>query len=72
MDIEYMCDRFEVEMEMCEIGILASINNECDFTSNMICLCKPCTMEREKELKTELQHIQYAIKKNIKNGKKAF
>jgi len=72
MDIEYMCDRCEVEMEIMDIGILSSINNECDFTSKMICLCKPCTMEREKELKIELQHIQYAIKKNIKNGKKAF
>jgi hypothetical protein len=64
---EYMCDKCEVEMEIFDIGILGNIEDECNFTSKMICLCKPCTIEREKELKKELQLIQYAIKKNIKN-----
>jgi hypothetical protein len=54
-------------MEIFDIGILGNIEDECNFTSKMICLCKPCTIEREKELKKELQLIQYAIKKNIKN-----
>lgn len=64
---EYVCDKCEVEMEIFDIGILATIEDECSFTSKMICLCKPCTIERESELKKELQLIQYAIKKNIKN-----
>ena len=69
MEKEYMCDKCEVEMEIFDIGILGNIEDECNFTSKMICLCKPCTIEREVELKKELQLIQYAIKHNIKNGK---
>jgi hypothetical protein len=56
-------------MEIFDIGILATIEDDCEFTSTMICLCKPCTINREKELKKELQLIQYAIKQNIRNGK---
>jgi len=66
MEKEYMCDKCEMEMEIFDIGILASLQDECDFTTKMICLCKSCTIEREKELKHELQVIQYAIKQNIK------
>lgn len=66
MEKEYMCDKCEVEMEIFDIGILGNIEDECNFTSKMICLCKPCTIEREVELKKELQLIQYAIKRNIK------
>jgi hypothetical protein len=69
MEKEYMCDNCEVEMEIFDIGILGNIEDECNFTSKMICLCKPCTIQREVELKKELQLIQYAIKHNIKNGK---
>lgn len=69
MEKEYMCDNCEIEMEIFDIGILASLQDECDFTTKMICLCKTCTIEREKELKKELQLIQYAIKQNIRNGK---
>lgn len=69
MEKEYCCDKCEVEMEIFDIGILATIEDDCEFTSTMICLCKPCTIEREKELKKELQLIQYAIKQNIRNGK---
>jgi hypothetical protein len=69
MEKEYMCDKCEVEMEIFDIGILGNIEDDCNFTSKMICLCKPCTIEREVELKKELQLIQYAIKRNIKNGK---
>lgn len=69
MEKEYMCDNCEVEMEIFDIGILGNIEDDCNFTSKMICLCKPCTIEREVELKKELQLIQYAIKRNIKNGK---
>lgn len=65
MEKEYVCDKCEVEMEIFDIGILASIENECDFTTKMICLCKQCTLDREKELTKELQLIQYAIKQNI-------
>lgn len=65
MEKEYVCDKCEVEMEIFDIGILASIENECDFTTKMICLCKKCTLDREKELTKELQLIQYAIKQNI-------
>ena len=68
MEKEYMCDKCEVEMEIFDIGILGNIEDDCNFTSKMICLCKPCTIEREVELKKELQLIQYAIKRNIKNG----
>lgn len=67
MEKEYICDKCEVEMEIFDIGILASLQDECNFTTTMICLCKPCTIEREIELKKELQLIQYAIKHNIKN-----
>jgi hypothetical protein len=66
MEKEYICDKCEVEMEIFDIGILASIEDECDFNTKMICLCKPCTIERETELKKELQLIQYAIVQNIK------
>ena len=66
MEKEYMCDKCEVEMEIFDIGILGNIEDDCNFTSKMICLCKPCTIEREVELKKELQLIQYAIKRNIK------
>ena len=66
---KYMCDNCEVEMEIFDIGILGNIEDECNFTSKMIRLCKPCTIQREVELKKELQLIQYAIKHNIKNGK---
>jgi hypothetical protein len=69
MEKEFMCDNCEVEMEIFDIGILGNIEDECNFTSKMICLCKPCTIQREVELKKELQLIQYAIKHNIKNGK---
>ena len=69
MEGEYVCDKCEVEMEIFDIGILAIIEDECDFTATMICLCKQCTLDREKELKKELQLIQYAIKNNIQNGK---
>lgn len=69
MEKEFMCDSCEVEMDICDIGILGNVEDECNFTSKMICLCKPCTIDREKELKKELQLIQYAIKQNIKNGK---
>ena len=62
---EYMCDNCEVEMEIFDVGILASLEDECNFTTKMICLCKPCTIAREKELKQELRLIQYAIKSNI-------
>lgn len=65
--LDYCCDKCEVEMEIFDIGILASLQDECDFTTKMICLCKKCTLEREVELKKELQLIQYAIKQNIKN-----
>jgi len=65
-ELDYCCDRCEVEMEIFDIGILGNIEDECSFTSKLICLCKPCTIEREKELKKELQLIQYAIKQNIK------
>jgi hypothetical protein len=64
MKKEYVCDKCEVEMEIFDIGILASIEDECDFNTKMICLCKPCTMKREIELKKELQLIQLAIKVN--------
>ena len=66
MEKEYMCDNCEVEMEIFDIGILGNIEDDCNFTSKMICLCKPCTIQREVELKKELQLIQYAIKRNIK------
>jgi hypothetical protein len=69
MEKEYTCDNCEVEMDIFDIGILGNIEDECNFTSKMICLCKPCTIQREVELKKELQYIQYAIKHNIKNGK---
>lgn len=69
MGKDYVCDSCEVEMEIFDIGILASMESECDFTTKMICLCKQCTLEREVELKKELQLIQYAIKQNIQNGK---
>jgi len=69
MEKDYSCDKCEVEMEIFDIGILGNIEDECNFTSKMICLCKPCTIEREKELKKEIQLIQYAIKQNIRNGK---
>jgi hypothetical protein len=69
MEKEFICDNCEVEMEIFDIGILGNIEDECNFTSKMICLCKPCTIQREVELKKELQLIQYAIKHNIKNGK---
>ncbi len=67
MEKEYICDKCEVKMDIFYIGILASIEDECDFNTKMICLCKPCTIERETELKKELQLIQCAIVKNI-NG----
>jgi hypothetical protein len=69
MEKEYMCDKCEVEMEIFDIGVLGNVEDECNFTTKMICLCKPCTIEREKELQIELKYIQYAIKRNIKNGK---
>lgn len=69
MEKEYVCDKCEAEMEIFDVGILASIEDECHFTTKLICLCKDCTIYREKELKQELQLIQYAIKQNIRNGK---
>ena len=68
-NLDYCCDKCEVPMGIMDLGILASLQDECNFTTVMICLCKPCTIEREIELKKELQLIQYAIKKNIKNGR---
>ena len=65
-ELDYCCDKCEVEMEIFDVGILSSIEDKCDFTTKMICLCKPCTIEREIELKKELVLIQYAIKHNIK------
>ena len=65
-ELDYCCDKCEVEMEIFDIGILASLQDECEFYTKMICLCKPCTLEREIQLKKELQLIQYAIKQNIK------
>ena len=65
--MDYCCDKCEVEMEIFDIGILASLQDECNFTTTMICLCKPCTIEREIELKKELRLIQLAIVNNIKN-----
>jgi hypothetical protein len=65
MKKEYICDKCEVEMEIFDIGILASLEDECDFNTKMICLCKPCTIEREIELKKELTLIQTAISQNI-------
>jgi hypothetical protein len=65
-ELDYCCDKCEIEMEIFDIGILSSLEDECNFTSKMICLCKPCTIEREVELKRELALIQYAIKQNIK------
>ncbi len=64
-ELDYCCDKCEVEMEIFDIGILSSLEDECDFTTNLICLCKPCTLKREVELKRELAIIQYAIKHNI-------
>jgi hypothetical protein len=66
MEKEYICDNCDVEMEIFDIGILASIEEECSFTTKMICLCKPCTLQREKDLEKDLKLIQYAIKSNIK------
>lgn len=63
---DYVCDNCEVEMEIFDVGILATIEDDCDFTSQMICLCKQCTINREKQLKKELYLIQSAIKRNIK------
>ena len=68
-ELDYCCDKCDVQMEIFDIGILGNIEDECNFTSKMICLCKTCTIEREKELKKELQLIQYAIKQNIRNGR---
>jgi hypothetical protein len=62
---EYVCDNCDVEMEIFDVGILASLESECSFTTKMICLCKPCTFQREKDLERELKLIQYAIKRNI-------
>jgi hypothetical protein len=67
MEKDYCCDKCEIEMTISEVGILSSLTDDCDFTTKLICLCKPCTIQREKELKQELQLIQYAIKQNIKN-----
>ena len=64
-ELDYCCDKCEIEMEIFDIGILSSVEDECSFTSNLICLCKPCTIAREVELKRELAIIQYAIKHNI-------
>jgi hypothetical protein len=64
---EYVCGNCEVEMDIFDIGILASLEYECFFTTKMICLCKSCTIEREKELKKELELIQSAIRQNIRN-----
>lgn len=47
---EYICDKCEIEMEIFDIGILASLEDEY------------CMIEREKQLKKELQLIQKAIK----------
>jgi hypothetical protein len=65
MEKDYVCDKCNVEMEIFDVGILASIEDECDFNSTMICLCKKCTINREKELIKELNLIQKAIKNNI-------
>ena len=62
---EYVCDKCNIEMEIFDVGILATLENDCSFSSKMICLCKNCTLEREKELIKELQLIQYAIKQNV-------
>ena len=58
---EYVCDKCEVEMEIFDIGILASLEDDCHVATKMICLCKNCMLEREKQLKKELQLIQKAI-----------
>ena len=58
---EYICDKCEVEMEIFDIGILASLEDECHVATKMICLCENCMIEREKQLKKELQLIQKAI-----------
>jgi hypothetical protein len=69
MEKEYLCDKCEIEMEIFDVGILATLEDECDFTTKMICLCKSCIIERETELKKELSLIQYAIKQNVKNAR---
>jgi hypothetical protein len=50
-NLDYCCDKCEVPMGIMDLGILASLQDECNFTTVMICLCKPCTIEREIELK---------------------
>ena len=50
-ELDYCCDKCDVQMEIFDIGILGNIEDECNFTLKMICLCKLCTIEREKELK---------------------
>ena len=45
-ELDYCCDKCEVEMEIFDIGILSSLEDECNFTSKMICLCKPCLLLR--------------------------
>jgi hypothetical protein len=65
MEKDYVCDKCNVEMEIFDVGILATMEDECDFNSTMICLCKDCTINREKQLMKELNLIQTAIKNNI-------
>jgi hypothetical protein len=62
MEAEYICDKCNIEMEIFDVGILASLEDECHVATKMICLCKNCMIEREKHLKKELQLIQNAIK----------
>lgn len=65
MEKEYVCDKCDVDMTICDIGILASNEEFCDTTSEMICLCKTCLVQREKDLKNELKLIQSAIQQNL-------
>ena len=66
MEMEYVCDKCDVGMTIWDVGILASNEEFCDTTSEMVCLCKKCLVQREIELKKELTLIQTAITQNIK------
>lgn len=66
MEDNFICDKCDVSMTIWDVGILASSDDFCDVTTEMICLCKKCLIQREIELKKELSLIQTAINQNIK------
>lgn len=52
---EYECNRCEYDFDLMSIGLLGSVEESCDISTQMICYCKPCMLIRLSEILTEMK-----------------